>query len=228
MSFILDALKKSERERQEHAEGIQPGVIYRRSHAQPVWMIAVIALLLANMALVTVLWLRGTHQPQAPMITVNNSLPASPITQATASTKPANLNGEIRSLQNETQPQDETTKILADAPAPSGPQLVRQIKPEDAARTESGSNAMINTYPKPSSAMLATLESIGGSAALNLPELHLDVHVYSINAAERFVFINMKKYTEGQVLKEGPTLQHITAEGAVLKQGEQQFLLPRQ
>ena len=38
-----------------------------------------------------------------------------------------------------------------------------------------------------------------------LPELHLDIHVYSANPAERFVFVNMRKYAEGQALKEGPT-----------------------
>ena len=26
-----------------------------------------------------------------------------------------------------------------------------------------------------------------------LPDLHIDIHVYSENAAERFVFVNMKK-----------------------------------
>ncbi|MES1195787.1 MAG: general secretion pathway protein GspB [Steroidobacter sp.] len=224
MSFILDALKKSEREREQQSQGHQPDVIYRRSHTQPVWMIAVIVLLLANMALVTFLWLRGGHQQQGPLITVNNSVPATSTVSSAPVSSPAN--SEVRSLQNETQPQDETAKILADAPTPEGPQLVRQIHPDDAAK--SGANAMINNYPKTSDSIVPTLDNIGGNAALNLPALHLDVHVYSINAAERFVFINMKKYTEGQVLKEGPTLEHITPEGAVLKQGEQQFLLPRQ
>ena len=225
MSFILDALKKSEREREQHAQGMQPDVIYRRSHVQPVWMIVVVVLLLANMALVMVVWLHGSHQQQGPMITVNNSTPTAAQSTASAANT-SSTSSEIRSLQNETQPQDETAKILANAPPPDGPQLVRQINPDDAAK--SGTNPMINSYPKPSGSSIPTLDSIGGNAALNLPTLHLDIHVYSINAAERFVFINMKKYTEGQVLKEGPTLEHITPEGAVLKQGEQEFLLSKQ
>ena len=225
MSFILDALKKSERERELQAQGSQPGIVYRQSHSQPVWMIVVITLLLANMVLVTVIWLRGSHQQSVPTITVNNSTPAAVQNPATVPAAVSATN-EVRTLQNEPQPQDETAALLAKAPLPNNPQLVRQITPDDAAK--SGSNSMITNYPKSVGASIPTLDSIGGNAALNLPALHLDVHVYSINAAERFVFINMKKYAEGQVLKEGPVLEHITQDGAVLKQGEQQFLLPRQ
>lgn len=226
MSFILDALKKSEREREQQAQGIQPDVIYRRSHAQPIWMVVVITLLLANMALVVAVWLHSSHQQPGPMITVNNSAPAAPAVQSSVPATTPSVSSEVRSLQNETQPQDETAKILADAPPPAGPQLVRQVNPDEATKPANG--AVTNAYPKTSGSIIPTLDSIGGNTALNLPPMHLDVHVYSINAAERFVFINMKKYTEGQVLKEGPTLEHITPDGAVLKQGEQEFLLSRQ
>ena len=61
-----------------------------------------------------------------------------------------------------------------------------------------------------------------------LPELHLDIHVHSNNAAERFVFVNMRKYVEGQSLSEGPTVERITGEGVVLNQRGLRFLLPRQ
>ena len=58
--------------------------------------------------------------------------------------------------------------------------------------------------------------------------MRLDIHVYSHNPAERFVFVNMRKYVEGQVLTEGPTVERITPEGAVLNQRGLRFLLPRQ
>lgn len=228
MSFILDALKKSEREREQHAQGAQPEVIYRRAQTQPVWMIVVITLLVANMVLVTVLWLRGNHQQPVPMITVNSGAPAvSPVTSPSTAVASTPTNNEVRPLQEESQAKDETATVLANVPTPEGPPLVRQISPTDASANPGATNVITN-YPKSTSSNLPTLDSIGGSAALNLPPLHLDIHVYSINVAERFVFINMKKYTEGQVLKEGPIVERITEDGAVLKQGEQQFLLPRQ
>ncbi len=232
MSFILDALKKSEREREQLAQGLQPDVIYRRSHAQPVWMIIVITLLVANMALVTVMWLRNDHQSSAPMITVNNGTPASPATIATTpvnnnNASASNESSDLRSLHDEASPthdaQDETAAVLANAKPPDGPPLVRQINPDETGKSTSNINSNVT-----SSASIPTLDGLGGNSALNLPPIHLDIHVFSINAAERFVFINMRKYTEGQQLKEGPTVEHITSDGAVLRYQDHQFLLPRQ
>ena len=59
-----------------------------------------------------------------------------------------------------------------------------------------------------------------------LPDLHIDIHVYSENTAERFVFVNMKKYGEGSFLDEGPLIKAITEEGVVLEQNDISFLLP--
>ena len=49
-----------------------------------------------------------------------------------------------------------------------------------------------------------------------MPELHLDVHVYATKPAERFVYINMRKYREGATLAEGPVLERIRRDGVVL------------
>ncbi|HVY21776.1 MAG TPA: general secretion pathway protein GspB [Steroidobacteraceae bacterium] len=235
MSFILDALKKSEREREQLAQGAQPAVVYRRAQSQPVWMFVVIGLLLLNMMLVMVMWLRSDRAQTAPMITVNNAAPVAPastqsVMQPVAgSATAAGPGNDLRSLQDEAQPQeDRTAAILANADPPAGPPLVRQIRPEDAEAGKIVSSGAVSTDPKKTGSIIPSLDSLGGNAALNLPPLHLDIHVYSVTAAERFVFINMKKYAEGQTLKEGPLLEHITPDGAVLKYGDQEFLLPRQ
>jgi len=61
-----------------------------------------------------------------------------------------------------------------------------------------------------------------------LPDLHLDVHVFATQAAERFVYINMRKYHEGATLQEGPVLERIRRDGVVLNFHGVRFLLPRQ
>jgi general secretion pathway protein B len=63
------------------------------------------------------------------------------------------------------------------------------------------------------------------AAGVAVPELTLELHVYSDEPAQRFVFINSRKYVEGEALQEGPRLLVITAEGAVLSQAGQNFLL---
>ena len=63
---------------------------------------------------------------------------------------------------------------------------------------------------------------------MQLPELHLDIHVYSGEPSERFVFVNMVKYKERGKLAEGPTITEIVPEGVVLDYLGTRFLLPRE
>jgi len=79
----------------------------------------------------------------------------------------------------------------------------------------------------PANTATPTMESLGGPTALGLPELRLDLHVYGNDAKERMVFINGKRYREGEVLSEGPTVAAINSQGAVLAWRGQNFLLPR-
>ena len=58
-----------------------------------------------------------------------------------------------------------------------------------------------------------------------LPELALELHVYSPTASERFVRINSASYREGEVLTDGPRVLSITAEGVILDYRDQSFLL---
>jgi general secretion pathway protein B len=76
--------------------------------------------------------------------------------------------------------------------------------------------------------VLPSINEINLTGAQALPELHLDVHVFATQAAERFVFINMRKYHEGATLQEGPTLERIRRDGVILNYNGLRFLLPRQ
>lgn len=58
--------------------------------------------------------------------------------------------------------------------------------------------------------------------------LSLDVHVFSPTPIERFVFINMEKYREGDTTKEGLLVSHIVADGVILEGMGQRFRLTPQ
>jgi hypothetical protein len=61
-----------------------------------------------------------------------------------------------------------------------------------------------------------------------MSRLRLDVLVYSESAAERMVFINGRKYVEGQMVDGPVLLESITREGAVLShEGQRLLLRPR-
>jgi general secretion pathway protein B len=227
MSFILDALKKSERERERQQPSAAVEITYgRQPRNKPWWLWLVLALLIFNCVLLLVLWFRRDSPVTAPTtVSASSSTAASSVSATVRVMSPSLLaNREVRALQDEashpTDPEDTTSVLLSEAAIPEGVPLVR------AAST--ASELGISNYPsKPESGQTATLSSLGGSAALNLPDIRLDLHVYSIDKTKRFVFINSKKYTEGQALSEGPVVEQITDDGVMLSYLSQQFLLPR-
>lgn len=229
MSFILDALKKSEQERRrQHTPSIAELPYGRKRDRKPWWLWIVITLLIINVVLVTaVLW----RKDATPSVAVTNSQPST-LHAIERNNTPNNINPsrEVRALEDEAinpaEAQDSTSLLLTTAETPSTTPLVQAASPVS---SNLSNNLSMVTYSQPvRTGQTATLESLGGAAALNLPELRLDLHVYSDSKAQRFVFINSKKYAEGQPLSEGPLVEQITEAGVILNYRGQSFLLTRQ
>ena len=54
------------------------------------------------------------------------------------------------------------------------------------------------------------------AAGMSVPELALELLVFSEDPRQRFVYINSAKYVEGDTLADGPRLTEIVTDGAVL------------
>lgn len=248
MSFILDALKKSENERQRQVGPSLADVqVSQRRNDKPWWVVAVAALLVLNLGVLLVVLMRDgdatADAPQAAGEGATANAPASADAQsgtqlplpASASRMPrgnppvdASTNPAVHSLADEAGGYEPAVAPEADphlssaGNVPEGPPLVRPIEaPAVAPASVHPAEAAQNQEVLPTPMDLA-------ASGTTLPELHLDIHVYSAKPAERFVFVNMRKYTEGQALKEGPTLERITPDGAILNHQGLRFLLPRQ
>jgi general secretion pathway protein B len=244
MSFILDALKKSENERQRQVGPSLADVQVRNRRVEkPWWAVAVAALLVLNLGVLLVVLMRnGDAKSNAPEPAVQTPSPAaaSPSTQVPlpasasrmprgnpaldASTRPNALADEAGGYEPDPLPETDP-RLSAAANVPEGPPLVRPIQAPAVAPAATG--PVFESKSAQSEEVLPTPIDLAASGT-TLPELHLDIHVYSATPAERFVFVNMRKYTEGQALTEGPTLERITAEGAVLNHRGLRYLLPRQ
>jgi general secretion pathway protein B len=241
MSFILDALKKSENERQRQVGPSLADVqVSQRRTDKPWWVVAVAALLVLNLGVLLVVLMRDgdakSSAPQAAPADAPATAPAAAGTQtplpASASRMPrgnppvaASTNPAVHSLADEAGGYEPGVAPEADpqlssaATVPEGPPMVRPI---DAPAVSPAA-----VQPAQDQEMLPTSASLMASGTA-LPEMHLDIHVYAPKPADRFVFVNMRKYTEGQALKEGPTLERITPDGAILNHHGLRFLLPRQ
>jgi general secretion pathway protein B len=221
MSFILDALKKSEMERQRQSiPGLMDTRIARRRGRLPVWAVLLGVLLGINIVVLSVVLMRNS----APMA---RSAPPKHVGAATAADGAA---AHFSPLDSAPVYAPEIP-VSAAPPAPTPPQHVAPLGIE-------GPPARALHRPDPvlsaeeaapdNDEVLPSVSEINLTGAQALPELHLDVHVYATKPADRFVYINMRKYHEGAVLQEGPTIERIRRDGVVLNFHGLRFMLPRQ
>ena len=233
MSFILDALKKSEMERQRQS---LPGLMDTRASPRrsrlPLWAVGLGLLLLVNLLVLTfVIWHKNLPSTRATAPADASSAPS-----ATVSPPVTNHFSPL-----DTAPVYAPEIPVAAADRPSAPALPARAAPAgDSGRFDgsAGSTMRAPQHADPvltdtdaqsdSQEVLPTISEISLSGAQAIPELHLDVHVYATKPAERFVYINMRKYHEGAALQEGPTVERIRRDGVVLNYQGLRFILLRQ
>jgi len=215
MSFILDALKKSESERQRQASPTLADVARpAEKQKMPAWLWVLGVLLLFNVAVLMGIYFRPATEAVTPPPVTLTEQPA-----------PAEPTPELQKPIAESEPaaavREQTRPLAAEAAttATKTTDLPQTLEPAPANVIREATSEFDAT---PTYATLLADGSVQGS------ELHIDIHVYSDVAADRFVFINMNKYREGQQLVEGPRLIAITPDGAILQQGSYRFLLPRE
>ena len=219
MSFILDALKKSEIERQRQSvPGLMDTRVAQRRNRLPGWAIALGVLLGINLLALTFVLSRksapATPAARAadPAMTPHADAPP-PVPQHFSPLDPAPVYApEI--------PVAAPVNPVAMEPAPSRSAAHRAHR-SDPLLTDPDAGAQIEE-------LLPSINEISLTGSQALPELHLDVHVYATKPSERFVYINMRKYHEGATLQEGPALERIRRDGVVLNYQGLRFVLPRQ
>jgi general secretion pathway protein B len=253
VSFILDALKKSEIERQrQSAPGLMDTRMGRRRGSLPIWAVLLGLLLVINLVVLAVL-LRNNGSaarsalPESPVAA--NAAPAKAAAGAKAAADAANGDTPTAGTEHFS-PLDPTPIYAPEIPVatdgPSGNSAVAtspsvaplRIPPSRVAPLGGSSTPRISHRPDPvltdetvsaeDDEVLPSINEVNLTGPEALPDLRIDVHVYATKPSDRFVYINMRKYHEGAVLQEGPTLEHIRRDGVVLNFHGVRFVLPRQ
>jgi general secretion pathway protein B len=223
MSFILDALRKSETERQRKSTPglIEPG-FRPPARRRAIWLPLVVLALAANLVLLGALWLR---RDPAPAAMAEHAEPA-PGGGAADIAPPAPVDGGLAAAAGLSSPEDSEFQATADIPAMEAEAGTGSFSPpgEPSAGHEAGGQPGSGRFVTDD---LPSAEQLIASGAIPAQPLHLDIHVYSAAPAERFVFINMRKYAEGAELPEGAKIEEITRDGVVLSQAGQRFVLSR-
>ena len=224
MSFILDALKKSEIERQRQSV---PGLMDARSGARrsrlPLWAAALGLLLGINLVvLALVLWHKSAPSALAPR-PPDSAAPRAPAAAAAAAPP----------VTEHFSPLDSSPVYAPEIPVPAAEgarkTAVHAVRHSDPILSDQSAQAQAQAQPPDDpQEILPSISEINLTGAQALPDLHLDVHVYATNPADRFVYINMRKYHEGAALTEGPRVERIRRDGVVLNYQGLRFILQRQ
>jgi general secretion pathway protein B len=229
MSFILDALKKSEVERQRQSlPGLMDSPTVLRRRGLPLWAILLGALLAINIVVLILVLMRNGRPAAAsvperradPVAAADRPAPAADDHFSPLSGTPVYA-PEIHVPAADQDPSGTAPMPLA-TPHVSAPTAVpRLLRRPDPVLVDQDAKA-------DDEEVLPSINELSLTGSQALPELHLDVHVYATRPADRFVYINMRKYHEGNTLQEGPVLEHIRRDGAVLNYQGVRFILPRQ
>lgn len=225
MSFILDALKKSESDRQQKAGAEFAAVPTRDEPPGSLRWLWILALLLAVNLVALLFLLFGRDPEPAAGRNLDVTVPAAGTTSpetAAATDEPsfADQVAAARAARAERLP--EPAAEPASDPATTA---VETATPTEARVTYVAAPGPSTTGRVPT---IDELRLQGTLSYGELRDLHLDIHVFSEVPAERFVFINMTKYREQDQLEEGPAINEITPEGVVLAWRGDLFLLPRE
>lgn len=200
MSFILDALKKSETERQrQNSPGFADVPEATDPPRAPRWLWILGGLLAVNLVVLLGVMIRPDLLPETGEVE-----PAKSVDAAEQSASFSEMVEEAKKKQPNADPDLTKAQVSADEPPV-------EARPETRVATN-----------------YATFNELRARGTIVLPDLHLDIHVYSAQPAERFVFVNMNKYREQATLSEGPLVKEITPDGVILEHLGNGFLLPRE
>jgi general secretion pathway protein B len=239
MSFILDALKKSESDRQRQGGPalFEVKVAPPRS-ALPPWALAIAVLFVLNLGLVGWLLLRHTPAAAAPPAVPSTGAGSNAQVPAAATAAPAAAPGAGVVISAPVAPAAAAPSLTRAAPAQASPDTGDELPPAGSAGAGVSPDdyaPAAETPPPGNSARVKRATEAGVplyqqlAAAPNsqVPQLHLDLHAYAERAVDRWVLINMHKLHEGESL-EGVRVERITPDGAVLSWQGSQFLLTQE
>jgi len=239
MSFILDALRKSDLARERQA---LPGYAELPASSStpsrlPLVLVGIVFLLLINVGVLSVILLRRTAEPSAIAPAINSATTKSQTSYSTdgtdtrhtperidAPTHPDTrtaLPHETRPLAAEVEP-DVTLDLPEPHAAPSHivTRTVRSVQFNDQQPTVAPKREQVVSG-------VPLLGELSAAVAAGMPRLNLDLLVYSEEPKQRFVMINGQRLREGDSSRDGMLVERIESGGAVINYRGSRFLLTR-
>ena len=225
MSSILDALKKSERQRSLGRDLIFRNAAPNAAPRLTGFAVAVLAtLLLLAVAIGALLFsLRepellppAATSAEAPAPASVSGTDADPVnTMAATVPAPAARTETVPALDSQAHTRIQTT------PLPEKPARTTAPSTVDAPRTAADPRPVTGTGEAP------WLSSLPQAFRSSLPPLAVNIHVYSPEQSQRILYINNRPVQQGERIGGGVLVEEIVHDGVVLQYRGQRFKLPR-
>jgi len=231
MSYILDALKKSDQQRQR---GATPTLQTSQSveaprQARRAWIYPALALIVAALAFAL-----GSMRPwrTEPMVVAASSAPAAaipapapaapPATLASPQTQPAPRSATPMPPNAATEPAKitsvEPTRAMPARPSAQEPPARAPAPANDAPAAQKSAtppgSAAAKEEKAPEDKVIA-LADLPASVRAELPPINVTVHAYSRTPKDRLVGVNDKLLREGDALTPDLVLERITPDGMI-------------
>jgi len=247
MSFILEALKRVEREREAAGQPRLGAVQRLRTPRRFVWPWVFCIALVVNAGVVWTLWhpvpptAEGVGPPMAPPApaAVADDKAGPKTTEAghrTAKPEPFDQpHGHRKS--DAVRPRGETAASPLGAPPRPRDEEPRTAAPEPIVTAEPSASEPATVRrklppadPTPATAVRDVLPlwmQMPAEWRAAVPDLSINLMAYSQEPSERLVYIKGQRYTEGQRVEGKLTIEKITREGVILSYQGRRCLLPR-
>ncbi len=207
MSYILDALKKSERER-TLVRGVGFADAARRAAQGTDWLPWLIAgiVVATVMSIATVFVMRGRLIPAESAIVPSTATSVGPAAPTEAD--------ELKSA-----------SVVADIPASTGPRSAAQASatlPPLVDATVEAAAPLVRAQGETS-----LFSALPTKFQQSMPVMTVNIHVYSPEESQRILYINNRQYRRGDEIPGGAFVEEIVPDGVVLQFRGQHFKLPR-
>jgi general secretion pathway protein B len=246
MSLILDALKKSDNERQRHGQPAMFEIKVAPPRARfPVW--ALLLGLLLGINLIVLLVVLVLREPTAAPAPVDASNPAADVQASQAAATLAPPASALPATAPPASAPIVSTPVATGPQAASGaasrfnPPLVEDpdLDAEVTGEVAANPNGILPAAPAalpPAPPLRAGGGVVAGlpdraalvAAGTAVPEVKVSLHAWDRDPAARFVFVDGARAGEGTLLPSGVRVEQITQDGTVLSYRGSRFLVPIQ
>ena len=228
MSYILDALRRADAERERgtvpslHTQ--QFGSLPSDDEAAPRPRLLIGAIVMLALALAGVVaWLfLGGSEPPKPAVQVATAPAVVPPPPAIAPPLPATPSPPVASAPAVTPPTGSATKPPATRPASSSPAATMTPRPASRPAPRRDSAPARSASPAPTAALptaedrIYSLSELPEGVRRELPKIAYGGGSYSPDKASRLAFLNGQVFHEGDTIAPGLELKQVKQKGAIL------------